>query len=76
MQPTNSGSLPRRRRYRDDMSVDLEAVRRDLLIAERPLIFIDLEKLASRARCNLLMKDWPCPGRARSSGSTAVAWLR
>ena len=50
----------RRRRNREaTAAVDLEAVRRDLLLVNRPSMLVDLAELASRSRSSFVLKRWP-----------------
>ena len=60
MQPTNSESRPAGDVTARDMErVDLEAVGRDLLLADRPAMHLELARLASRTRSQFVLKAWP-----------------
>ena len=53
----------REQRRRDDNQaamarVDLEAARRDLIVADRPAMLVELARLASRSRSQFVLKSW------------------
>ncbi len=52
--------LKRRRENREAMkAVDLDDMRRDLIVADRPAMLVDLAELASRSRSSFVLRAWP-----------------